>query len=657
MIKIPNVFSDRALFLHSSVLELRGIADADVNVNAKISQDGSVFSESSAISAQDGSFSVCVKTPPASFLEYTVTITAGNDTYSFDKVLFGELWIAAGQSNMAMSNSQQPDWEREYRRLLSLNKLRAYAPRKLGADSMEYPSEPQSFHDGEWIDPDNKSAYTYVSALATAFSIELFDLFKRRGESVPIGFINANYGGTPISAWIPDDVLAKDESIAYKRSDRTSWNNTDTPNFQQSSAQYNYVVHPLIGVKARGMLWYQGENDTVKEQTLHVYQKLLTTLYDTYKELFAPPGSSFPCICSQIYPWAYEYEKSECDAGYMNRNFTELARKYPDDFSFVPVCDLPPIWTYHLDNGPIHPAHKYELGRRFAKLTWNFCYETRFANMQKHPATLSSYSKKGNVLHLEFNDVGEGLYYSGKRVRGIYIRSERSVYVPAFCEIVSKNEMNVWHPYIDEPIHVAYAVSSGETETNLFAGEFPVAPFCTEFTEENGYVEIGIKTWLFNDVISDFIYQQPMTKERKRAFSIPVFRPLCDSEICYDSVFSRSGRSLAVFGDGEYFGAYIKKGQYRPLDLYNYSSLKMSVYNSRELFSFITVYYTEENSIKTVRIEGVVEEELDFGWERVAFDLSKLPKGDITQVEFAFKSKENRTPAANIDELILVPRV
>jgi len=384
---------------------------------------------------------------------------------------------------------------------------------------------------------------------------------------------------------------------------------------------------------------------------------MMIALRDTYKELFAPANSSFPCICSQIYPWAYEYEKSECDAGYMNRNFTELARKYPDDFSFVPVCDLPPIWTYHLDNGPIHPAHKYKLGRRFAKLTWNFCYESRFANMQKHPATLRSYSKEGNVLHLEFNDVGEGLYYSGQRVRGIYIRSERSAYVPALCEIVSKNKMDVWHPYIDEPLHVAYAVSSGETETNLFAGEFPVSPFCTEFTEENGYVEIGIKTWLFNDVISDFIYQEPMTKQRKRAFGIPVFMPLCDSEICYDSVFSRSGRSLAVFGDGEYFGAYIKKGLYRPLDLYNYLSLKMSVYNSKELLSFITVYYKEENSIKTVRIEGVTEEELDFGWERVAFDLSCLPKGDITQVEFAFKSKENRTPTANIDELILVPRI
>lgn len=656
MLKLNSVFSDKALFLHSSFLDVRGICAHSEKVSAKLIKDGEIFSCGESTSDSQGRFCVTLKTPPASFLEYTLTVRVGEEEISAERILFGELWIASGQSNMEMPNSQQPGWGDEFKNLIAQRRIRVYYPKRLAANA-EYPEEPLEDFEGEWKASDEAESFLIVSALATAFSKDLFDFFRERGEEMPLGFLDVNYGGTPAAAWIPDSTFEKRPKLAYKRKDSDNWNKAGGVNFQQPSSQYNYMINPLIGVKCRGLLWYQGENDTHREQTEHIYQDLMIALRDSYKELFScGEDERFPCICSQIYPWAYLPSIPECEAGYLNRAFSELARKYPDAFSFVPVCDLSPIWTYHLDNGPIHPAHKYELGKRFARLTWNVCYSDD--DVQKGVAVLDSVTRKGNTLRLKFLSVGSGLYIKGNGIRGLYIRSEGSVYVSAKCKIVSENEMEVWNPYIEDPLYVAYAVSSGEVSTNLFAGEFPVAPFCTEFSDECGGVEIALKPWLSNEYIHDFIYEQPMTKQRKRAFSVPIFKPCPDSEICYDTVFQRSGRSLAIFGEGECFGAYITAKQYRPLDLYNYEELRMSVYNSGQLASFLNIYYKEENGdVNITRINGGVEEKLPYGWESLSFDLSKLQKGNITRLDFCFKNKEDGTPIANIDDIELIPKV
>ncbi len=655
MLKLHSVFSDNALFLHSSVLDVRGTCSYGGCVSAEIVKDGEVFSCGEAIADSTGKFCVTLKTPPASFLEYTLKVRVGGEEFSAENILFGELWLASGQSNMEMSNSQQPEWGDEFKSFLSQRHIRAYYERRFAHDA-EYPEEPLEDFEGEWKTSEDAEGFLLLSALATAFSKDLFDFFRNCGKEMPVGFINANRGGSTIATWIPDSVFEKCTEISHKRKNGDSWNKMGELNYRQPSSHYNYMVHPLIGVKCRGLLWYQGESDVLAEQTEHIYQKMMIALWECYKELFSGgEDERFPCICSQIYPWAYAPSVPECYTGYLNRAFSELARKYPDAFSLVPVCDLPPIWTYHLDNGPIHPAHKHLLGSRFARLVWNKCYDV--SDSQKNAAALESVDKKGNVLRLKFSSVGSGLYIKGNSVRGLYIRSQNSVYVSAKCKIVSDCEMDVWNPYIEKPLYVAYAVSSAEVSTNLFAGEFPVTPFCTEFTDENGNIEIALKPWLSNEYIYDFIYEQPMSKQRKRAFSVPIFKPCADSEICYDSVFQLSGRSLALFGEGESFGAYVTAKQYRPLDLYNYEELRMSVYNSGELDSFLNVYYKEESGDEnTVRIDGTAKEELSFGWERVVFDLSKLQKGNITRLDFCFRNKENKTPVANIDNIELVPK-
>ena len=67
MIKLQPIFSDNALFLHSSPLTLRGITDA-ASASARLVLDGKVITEISGATA-NGTLELTLDTPAASFEE------------------------------------------------------------------------------------------------------------------------------------------------------------------------------------------------------------------------------------------------------------------------------------------------------------------------------------------------------------------------------------------------------------------------------------------------------------------------------------------------------------------------------------------------------------------------------------------------------------
>lgn len=656
MITMPKVFSDNALYLHSSVLELKGTAEADATVKAEIIKNGTAVFSAEARADGLGAFSVKINTPKASYDEYSVKVATAESEYVINGVLFGELWLACGQSNMEMPNHQQPEWENVISKKICGKHMRFFNAPRLGHDA-EYPIAPVSDTNGWWIKTEEKDKAQSVSAVATVFSNDLYDFFAARGEEIPVGFLNCSRGGTCIETWIPHEIFDKYPSISYNKPDLENWNKKGEGNYQQPGAHYNFNTAPHLGVKARGMLWYQGESNLVAEQRLHVYKDLMIALRESYKELFAPSEDEvFPMISSQIYPWRY-VDGADSTVGYLNKCFSDLGKTDPAHYPYIPICDLSPIWTYHAGNHPIHPAHKYALGSRMALLCLNRYYGREGKNVQMMPPTLKSCVRHGDKLRLTFEDVGSGLYVNGKSVKGMYIRSKNGAYTPAVCEIVGKNVMLVSHPYIDKPVHCAYAVSSYETATNLMAGEFSVAPFCTEFDNPATNVIISVKPWLNTENDSEFVFSAPFNDNHRDVFVRPIFCPSADSYVCYDSVYSLSGRSVRVCGDNNAFGAYLKAEQYATLDFENYNALKVSVYNYEQNDAKLVLYYKEVNGTKiTFTVTGAVEEKLTYGWAVHTFDLTNIPSGVIAKAEFAFTHKANKVQFVNIDNFVLVPK-
>ena len=112
MLKLSSVFSDGALFLHSAPLVISGESDS-MKVKVLLTADGVTVSEYFSDVA-DGIFSVTVQTPAPSFKKYEIRIESGLDSYVMRDVLFGELFLASGQSNMEWPTKYVPHREDIY---------------------------------------------------------------------------------------------------------------------------------------------------------------------------------------------------------------------------------------------------------------------------------------------------------------------------------------------------------------------------------------------------------------------------------------------------------------------------------------------------------------------------------------------------------------
>ena len=662
MIKLQPIFSDNALFLHSAPLTVRGVADISSVVTVTLTLNGAVITSSSATSLEDGLFEVMFNTPVASFDEYEITVCCGDEIVILHNVIFGELWLASGQSNMEMANQTQIE-SSEYLASLSGKKMRFFwQMRNPGGHSGTYPYEPDLFNiGGKWVVMDDLEFLKKVSACATAFSNFIYGyLNSNSNANIPVGFVNSSVGGTLIEPWLPKFAYENNSEIANylkdmnRYPDITTWNARGEGNYQQTSCMFNQLIAPHFGTKFRGIIWYQGESNCTSEFNKRIYAKLLKALRESYKNIFAASEDEvFPIISSMIYPWAYGQD-GECNIGYLNKAFSDLAKESPAEYPFIPICDLKPTWGFHFNNHPIHPLHKYPLGERMGLVCCNSLYGRKAKNLQKLPPMLKSCVRRGNALRLTFSDVGSGLSIKGKNLRGIYVCGLNGVYMPAKAEIVSKNALMVYAEGVKKPIHVAYAVSSYEAETNLYAGEFPVTPFGTQLEDRSKPINIQLKPWMNTELDSQFVIGK-FNDTYREAFRQPIFIANDRCTVCYDPDFSLTGRSVRVSGvSADSLGCYVYARRYNALDLYNYATLNVSFTYLGVLTAKLVLHYAENNGTAiTVTIVGEKLGEQSGRWSQYAFDLSSLPVGTITKMEFNFSLTETMLPYVCMDSFSL----
>ena len=660
MIILSGIFSDHALFLHSSDLTVSGIADAQSEIRIALRLGEKTVEAVQGTTDGKGTFSLTLRTPEPSFDAYEIDVACGDDRITLTDVLFGELWMAAGQSNMELPNRIQTDCDSMLDSIQSL-KIRAYQPKRYGnADA--YPSEPKDINEGSWAASEidaHRALWLERSASATAWAKHLYEYLKAQGKAdIPVGFADLSRGGANAESFLVKGSYEKNKRLYKFLRERNrirpadEWNTKGEGNFQQMCCQYNLLVHHTLGVKYRGILWYQGEANLGKEYERHIYGEFLRSIRDSYKEKFAQAGDIFPMVSSQIFP--YHYGKSgDCLVSYINRSIEELGQKYPKKHPYVPVCDLDPTWQIAPYFYPIHPTHKYDHGKRMALLCENAFYGRRVKNRQTLPPSLYGCEISGGKIYLKFKNVGTGLYINGRKIKGLYIRSENGVYTPAQCRIESGDTLCVYHPYIKEPAYVAYAVSDFEYGANLFAGEFPIAPFATDMKFFSDPISVQIKSFADMDIDSE-ISLESRADGKPCSFPQPVFYPTVGTDICFDSSFSRSGRSLRLRGKSGRMGVYVLSRPYHELDLENYEELRVWVMNVESLSTKLTLTYDGH----TFDIEGTKLREERGSWGEYGFALGRIPCGTIEKMQLSFEldRKNPMNEYVNVDCISLVPK-
>lgn len=185
-LRLPALFSDNMVFQRNAQAPIWGWAypGVDVSIRASWNQE-----EVKVKASNSGTWMATLSTPDAGG-PYTVTITSGSEI-TLNNVMVGEVWICSGQSNMEWSMTASADGRDD---IASANVpgVRLFHVPKAGADY------PQVTGEGAWKETTPESVAGF-SAVAYYFGRRLHEEL-----GVPIGLINASWGGTPAEVWIPE---------------------------------------------------------------------------------------------------------------------------------------------------------------------------------------------------------------------------------------------------------------------------------------------------------------------------------------------------------------------------------------------------------------------------------------------------------------------
>ncbi len=683
MLKLAHIFASGALYQQNAPLTLRGTTDAGVTVAVTLAKGNDApFSAAQGMADENGKFALEIPTPAASLDPWTLTVTAGADSVVFMDILFGELWLASGQSNMELSNHFQPE-VKEFLAELVGRKIRVYHVDGIdGGCAGMFPWEPLTDHTGRWADATDTAFMDMVSAAGTAFVKEIYDYLKTADREIPVGFVNSSWGGTGIPAWIPrfamdgaGDLCDRMKEIG-SYPDKEKWNTRGDVNFQQPSCQYNLKISCLIGLRFRGIIWYQGENECGGEHFHRVYKQYLYLYHRTYKELFAA-ADNFPMISSLIYPWAYS--KGDCWMGYLNQAFIDATVEAPDKFLFAPITDLPPVWGFG-ENHPIHPTHKYAVGKRLGLLAESAVYGKAG---QPAPAVMCGYEVQGNRLLVRFNLPGGAALDNTTAIRlgengfdkrpiGLYICGQSGTYVPAALEILAPDTIALSHPGIDMPCHAAYGYSSMEEGCNLWAGAYPLAYFRTDDKRwhpdnEDKTIAIEAKPWC--DPTRTSVWVQHLRADCGDLLDVfyhPIWKPSCRSEVTTDRAFTLADGSVRIaYAETEFspsvrnasFGAVVEAHPYNRLDLLKYKTLTFRALNhGAAALSLILTYREQDGVVLTKKIPAEKTRDLAAHWAGFAVNLDGIPEGEIAKMEFHVETKDTWYHFVNLEDFTLMPR-
>lgn len=196
-VTLPNYITDNMIVQQNSTIKIKGHAAAGSKVTVTPG-----WGEARPVTVKadkEGRFTVELVTPAAGG-PYSIVFADSDGEKRVENVLSGEVWLCSGQSNMEMPVqgwTTVMDYDREIAtafhpdiRLLQVRKRTAFAPQ-----------EDVEVNMGGWQTCNSASMADY-SAIAFFFARELHEKL-----GVPVGVIDATWGGTPAEAWTSYEAL------------------------------------------------------------------------------------------------------------------------------------------------------------------------------------------------------------------------------------------------------------------------------------------------------------------------------------------------------------------------------------------------------------------------------------------------------------------
>ena len=453
-VSMPHFFTDHMVLQRSQPIRVWGEATPGEKVSVTLGDSGAEATTDSL-----GHWTVSLPSRSAGG-PFELKIRS-SDELIFRDVMVGDVWIAAGQSNMEMplrgfpgsavlKNSEQEIAAANHPQIRLLHIARRASP------------YPQADAEGEWSLCTPETARN-ISAVGYFFAREI-----EADQHVAIGLIDATWGGTPAESWTSLQGLSRSAALTPvyrfwsefaatqkdvkavaarekvedaaaqkqgKAKPKHSWH--PNPDSWAPAGIYNGMISPLTPMSVRGVIWYQGETNS-DVRRVGAYQQTFTALIQDWRTQWGI--GDFPFIYAQISSFRSTPQENWGMLRDAQRRTLSVANT-----AMIPTLDVG-------DPENVHPSDKQTVGHRLALAAKSLAYgeKTPFSGPLFERADLD-----GRSLQISFTHVTK-LHCKAKLCAGFEVAGEDHRFVPATATI-KDSFVQVQAAQVSEPRYVRYA--------------------------------------------------------------------------------------------------------------------------------------------------------------------------------------------------------
>jgi len=482
-VKLPSVISDNMVLQQNKEVKVWGWAKAGEKVEVKI---GNLVLNTEA--DKDGKWVVKFNGFPAGKV-YKITIRGENNKVEVKNIIFGEVYLASGQSNMEF-RLRGDKFSKEEIPEANFSEIRFFDVKNKTA------TEPLSDVEGKWVICSPETAGRFP-AVAYYFAKNI-----HKKLNVPVGIIESDWGGTPVEAWMSPEVLKKTgefenfkkqwekilknwtpEKEKKYREDRRKWWKERKKAIKEGrkipprpktvigplsphrpSNLYNGMIHPLTNYTIRGVIWYQGESNAGRPL---LYRKLFPAMIVDWREKWE---YQFPFLFVQLPNYLKKQSSPE-----EKSNWALLRESQLYTLKTVPETGMAITIDLGEENN-IHPKNKRDVGYRLSLIALAKIYGEK---IEYSGPIYKNMKIEGNKIRIYFEHTDGGLFANGGKLKGFVIAGEDKKFKWADAKI-EENTVIVWNEEVKNPVAVRYDWANNPPGNLYNKAGLPASPFRTD---------------------------------------------------------------------------------------------------------------------------------------------------------------------------------
>ena len=357
----------------------------------------------------------------ANDVEYIVTANSkiSNLNISLSHILFGDVFICSGQSNMVFTVDSAFNSSQSLQQANNYPNIRLYTIWEQVSNSTELEIQ---YIEQNWSIASNRSIgngnWTYFSAVCWFYAMNLYDYLN-----YPLGLISTAYGGTPIRAWMSPEARfnCNVSNINCPPPNDPLNNFTDVPD----SSLWNAMIYPFLQTTIKGAIWYQGERDSRETYCAKQYHCSIVTMIESWRKywhLYSDTDAMFPFGYVQLSTF-YDTSMNEACSSPSQQNVDidnctcigDVRWGQSGNYGYVPNEKM--VNTFMAGSidlgdptspwGDVHPRYKQDVGKRLANAAKNVIYGESDIYFQGPISEKFVLDKNENMAIINFRNVGE----------------------------------------------------------------------------------------------------------------------------------------------------------------------------------------------------------------------------------------------------------